>query len=147
MCMARRRTKRKTRRRKQGISIINLAETYMLTGVLTQTLFNVNPWTFVAGDYNAPSWGMSSGTQKIGLAELFQSAQGATTSKWGQQTSAGTPTMDVIAKNFKENWMAGIAGMVLIPIGFKFAKQLARPATSRANRLLNKSGIGSTVKL
>ena len=50
--MARRKTKQKrSRRKKQGVSIIGLAETAVLTSVVTQTLFNVNAYDF----FMAPS--------------------------------------------------------------------------------------------
>jgi len=43
--------------------------------------------------------------------------------------------------------MSGVSGMILIPLGFKFGKQIARPAISKTNRLLSRAGISSTVKV
>ena len=130
--MARRKAKRKTRRRKTGVSLVNLAETYMLTNVATQTLFNVNPWTFLVGD----STGMTAkGFQQLSIKEVFSAKQGS------------LPTTQVIQKNFSQNWMTGVAGMVLIPISFRIGKALARPAISKTNRLLGKVGISKTVKV
>jgi hypothetical protein len=135
--MVRRRTKRKTRRKKQGISVIGTAETYLLLNVATQTLFRTNPYQFIVGDASNM---YASGTSSMSLKELFRD----------NQHSSGADaytTMNVIKKNFKAQWLNGAIQMALIPMGFKFAKGLARPAISRTNRLLNKSGIGSTVKL
>lgn len=130
--MARRKAKRKTRRRKTGVSIINLAETYMLTNVATQTFFKTNPVTFLTGNISGMR---ASGLQQLSVRELFQPKQGS------------IATTAVIQKNLSENWMTGVAGMVLIPIGFKVGKALARPAISKANRLLGKVGISKTVKV
>ena len=49
--MARRKGRKMTRRRKkQGISLINAAETVMLANVATQTLFNTNAYEFIVGN-------------------------------------------------------------------------------------------------
>ena len=49
--MARRKTRRKApkRRQKRGINLVNTAELYMQTAVLTQGLGNCNPFTFLTG--------------------------------------------------------------------------------------------------
>jgi len=142
-CMARRRKKSKSRsRRKSGVSILGLAETYMLLNVGTQALFNASPVQFVMGDPGA-SMGLT-GVQNISLKELFKANQGS--SKPGSASSMYNTT-NIIKTNFEANWGTALAGMILIPIGFRLAKAVARPAISKTNRLLNKSGIGKTVKL
>ena len=147
--MVARRKKKTTRRnsRQKGVSLIGMAETYMLTGVVTNTLFNVNPVEFFMGSNN--EMGVVSGTNKIGIRELFSSVQGQTTTYLGGRayTTSGTSTTEVIKSNLKNNAVTGIMGMILIPLGFKAGKQLARPATSRINRLLGKAGVANTVKL
>ncbi len=145
--MARRKSRRKTRRRsKQGISIVNTAETIMLANVATQTLFGTNAWNFLVGNQADMS---ASGIYSISLKELFQQNQASYTSRamGGGTTTSVVSTMDVVKRNLSENWMTGAAQMVLIPLGFKFGKQIARPAISRTNRLLKKAGISSTVKV
>lgn len=119
----------------------------MLTGVVTNTLFNVNPVEFFMGSNN--QLGTVAGTNKIGIRELFSSMQGQTTLYLGGQAyqQSGTATTEVIKSNLKANAVSGIMGMILIPLGFRAGKQLARPATSRINRLLGKAGVANTVKL
>jgi len=131
--MARRKTKRKTRRRKTGVSIIGLAETYLLTNVATQTFFNANPVTFLVGNTSS---GVAAGSAAISVKEIASSF-GSGSNVINRQ----------IMKNMNSNWMKGIAGMVLIPIGFRVGKALARPAISKANRLLGKVGVSKTVKV
>lgn len=145
--MAARRKRRTTRRRKKsGISILGVAETYMLMSVATKTLFNVDAATFVVGERNAPAFGLAAGTNKIGLRELFRMDQYPTNT--GKQVMGNPkPTLEVIQENLKANAFTGIAGMFLIPLGFRAGKALARPAISRTNRLLGKAGIASTIKV
>jgi hypothetical protein len=131
--MARRKAKRKTRRRKTGISVLGVAETYMLANVATQTFFNTNPFTFVTGD--TPGTMNARGITSISMMELFKPKQGA------------LPTTKVLGKNLNDNWMKGVAGMILVPLAFRVGKQIAAPAISRTNRLLGKVGIAKTVKV
>tara|TARA_Y100001938_G_scaffold15714_1_gene19374 strand:+ start:486 stop:941 length:456 start_codon:yes stop_codon:yes gene_type:complete len=149
-----RRAKRKTRRRrKQGVSILGLAETYMLTSVATKTLFNVDALEFVLGNPSNPKgvWGYTQGPNKIGLRELFSMKQytsvTGTAKNYSLQGGASYPTTKIIKENLQENAASGIAGMILIPLGFRLGKNLARPAITRANKLLNDVGIGRTIKV
>ena len=138
--MVKRRTKKKTRRsRLKGVSALGLAETYMLTNVATQTFFRTNPVTFLMGNQSTPFRG-ADGTAAISLFELLKT----------NQHSSGASQYDttaLIKKNFSQQWTSGLMSMVLIPIGFKMGRAIAKPAISRANRLLGKSGIGNTVKV
>lgn len=138
--MARRGSSKKTTRRtrrKSGVSVIGLAETYVLTNVMTQAMFRTTPIQFLMG-------GNLSGSGIITLGELMNpkgrfydnpdlpGVQGATY---------------YIQQNLKAQGGKAVANMILIPIAFKLGKSLARPAITRTNRLLSKTGIGSTVKL
>ena len=129
--------KKKRSSRKQGVSLIGLAETFALMNVVTQTMFKTNPVQFFTGDNAAMT---AAGTANISLRELFRANQHSS----GSDTYS---TMNVIKRNVEQQWVNGAIQMVLIPVGFKLAKGIARPAISRTNRLLNKSGVGSTVKL
>jgi len=133
--MAKRKGKKRTRRRKTGVSLLGLAETFALANVATQTLFKSNPVTFIAGNTRG---GTASGADSLSIMEIF-----------GQLSSANTSSfpMKIIRKNLAANWVTGVAGMVLIPIGFRVGKALARPAISKTNRLLGKVGISKTVKV
>jgi len=145
--MARRKGRKMTRRRKkQGISLINAAETVMLANVATQTLFNTNAYEFIVGNQSGMR---ASGVNAISLRELFQANQATYTTKvmGGGTQTVNVGTFGVVKDNLAANWMTGVAGMILIPLGFKFGKQIARPAISKTNRLLSKAGISSTVKV
>ncbi len=147
--MARRKGKKMTRRRrKSGISLLNVAETVALSNVATQTLFNVNAYDFIVGGSNFGAG------NAITLRELFNPNQTTqairqTGSSMRPQTytaNAG-PTMGLIQANLRENWLMGATGMVTIPLIFRISKQLGRPAISKINALLRKAGVASTVKV
>lgn len=146
--MARRKPKQKrSRRKKSGVSIIGLAETAVLTSVVTQTLFNVNAYDFFMAP-TAPGGNamtirelLSTSGQATGM-ESYKGAYGKTYQRQGY-----SPTIDLVVENLKANWVMGGLQMVLIPAAFKAGKTIARPAISRANRLLGKANISSTVKV
>ena len=127
--MARRKAK-KTRRRKSGVSLLNVAETYALTNVATQTFFNTNPYTFLVGDRTNRA---ASGRSAISVKELFG--------------SNSATNVKQVQTNMANNWMMGVGGMILIPLFFRVGKAVARPAISKANRMLGKVGISKTVKV
>jgi hypothetical protein len=137
--MAKRRTskKRRTSRKKQGVSILGIAETVMLLNVASQAAFNTTAYQFLTEKSVASS-------NNITLSELINP-----NTNWYQQSGvAGVEGPSYyIMNNIKTNWMGAAGMMIAIPLGFKFAKQLGKPAISRTNRLLNKAGVGSTVKL
>jgi hypothetical protein len=152
--MARRRGRARTtrRRRKQGISILGVAETVALSNVATQTLFNTNAWEFLTATHTTA--GTYSRANVITLKELMNPEQltGYTSSQnpqTGRIQTTGTyaSTYSIVQENLKENWMNGAISMVTIPLAFKFGKALARPAISKVNRLLTKAGVSSTVKV
>ena len=137
--MAKRRQskKRRTSRKKQGVSLLGVAETVMLLNVASEAAFNTSAYQFIAGN-SAP------GSATITLKELISPAGRFTDNP--NITGVQGPS-HYIMSNLKKNWLGAAGMMIVIPLGFKFGKQLARPALTRTNRLLNKSGIGSTVKL
>ena len=144
--MARRRsTKKTTRRRKSGVSIIGMAETFALLNVATQTMFNTSPVGFLTavdrqGSTGDRFYGYGYGQNVITLRELIENP-------FKPQSMGTKGQLALVGDNLKNNGVMGAVQMALIPVAFRFGKQLAKPAISRTNRLLNKAGIGSTVKL
>jgi hypothetical protein len=146
--MARRRTKKTTRRRrKSGISILGLAETVALSNVATQTLFNVNAYDFIVG--SGTNFGRG---DQLTLRELMNPTQvtGYTQVNVGnriQNREQTAGTMSLIQANLKENWMTGATGMIVVPLAFKLGKKLSSPAINKINKVLRQAGIASTIKV
>jgi len=136
----RRQTKKKSTRKKSGVSVLGIAETVMLLNVASQAAFNTSAYNFLLGGTGAAA----SGSTSITLKELINPKDRFT----DQPTIAGVQGASYyIMRNLKENWMGAAGMMIAIPLGFKMGRVLGKVAISRSNRLLNKSGIGSTVKL
>jgi len=136
--MAKKRGKAKRRsRKKTGVSILGVAETVMLMNVATQAAFNTSAWQFLTSKGE-------SGSYAITLQELIN-PKGRF---YDNPTTAGVegPSHFIMA-NLKKNWVGAAGMMIAIPIGFRFGKQLAKPAISRTNRLLTKAKVSQTVKL
>lgn len=146
--MARRRmTKKTTRRKKQGISVISLAETFALANVATQAMFNTTPIGFLTGvnregQAEGGFYGYGWGQRVITLRELIENPFSPQVTAGGKQSQ-----LSLVGSNLKQNGLEAAVKMAIIPVVFRLGKNLARPAISRTNRLLNKTGIGSTVKL
>lgn len=139
------RKKKTTRRRKkQGISLLGVAETYMLVNVATQTLFDMNPYGFLVGKYSTGYGSLAnprtaSGITRISLKELIENE--------AMPSAGGRNQWEQVQENLKNNWLKGAIAMVTVPLAFRMGKALARPAINRTNRLLMKSGVGRTVKV
>ena len=144
-----RRSKKKTTRRSKsnGVSLIGAAETFMLLNVASNAMFRNNIIGFLSG----PTSGAASGTYSITLRELMGQYGSAQEGRVYGPTAAGNNHAQTFASaigyNLKQNWLSAAGQMILIPIGFRLGKSLAKPAISRTNRLLSKGGIAKTVKL
>ena len=137
--MAKKRGKAKRRsRRKTGVSVLGVAETIMLLNVATQAAFNTGVWTFLTSKAEPNSHVITLGELINPKGRFFNNPKLP-----GSEDGASF----YIMKNLKENWVAAAGKMIVIPIGFRFGKQLAKPAISRANRLLTKGKIAQTVKI
>jgi len=154
--MARKRKMKTRRRRKQGISLLGLAETVALTNVVTQTAFNVNPVEFLTAKHGQIGGRAFYGTgSQITLRELFSPTQVTGGQRGNPQAgqmqggivAATANTTDIVMNNLKENALSGVLGMITVPLTFKLIKNFGRPAISKINATLRKAGIASTVKV
>jgi hypothetical protein len=160
--MARRKTRgRKTRRRsKSGINLINAAELYITTGVLTQAAFGVDPLSFVTGrtsgfgsSYNGsqPEYQMnmyrpSNDGTMITLPELLGvDSQGAIV-PFGGFGGALVPQMQSNVAAYGGLGKVAI-NTVLIKAGFTVAKKLTSKQRSATNKGLKMLGLKGTVSV
>lgn len=134
-----RRVSRKTTRtrRKSGMSVIGLAETYLLTNVMTQAMFRTNPVQFLTA-------GNLDGSGYITMRELLNPR-----GRFYDRPDLGgvQGASYYIGENLKAQGGKAIVQMIAIPLMFKIGRKLGQPAITRTNKLLKDVGIGSTVKL
>ena len=154
MSMAKRRNSKtkRSRSRKSAISLIGLVETYMLLNVATRTLFNNDPVNFIMGKDGGQGSGKMAGSSSttLNIKEMFgqggYQGYGIHTGTALQGGYAATP-LGVMGHNLRNNWVSGAAGMILIPMAFRFGKKLMAPAVNRSNALLRKAVGKNTIKL
>ena len=78
---------------------------------------------------------MGAGSQGSGVSANYASAIG------------GGSALDMIAYNFKENWLEATISSTMTGIGFMAAKKLTRRPRSMANKMLKQLGVGTMVRL
>jgi len=124
--MARRRTKRKTRRR-MGFSIINAAESLAYANIMTQGLFNANVAEFVFGSKVVP--GGVQGGMGLGVVGGYGG------SAYGIAELINDPNLfSNVAANAQSNaWPMAIQAAT-VGIGFRLFKRLLRRPISNVNR-------------
>ena len=140
--MVKRRGKKKPTRRSKtkGVSIIGLAETYLLANAVTMAMFRTNPIQFAIG---APA----AGSVTITARELFNPAGRF----YDRPDTAGVQgPLYYIGQNLKREKGGAFTAMVqlvTIPLLFKLGKNLTKAPVNRTNKLLGDVGIANTIKL
>ena len=138
--MARR--KKSRRRRDNSIKLLNVAEAYAYTDIMSRGILGASPWEAITG-------GSSVGTTKV-----YDSAFGT------QMVSTGVgsevtlteilqhPDMafSAMQSNAMANWQAMVIGSLGVSIGFKLGKKLMRRPIANVNRNIFKP-LGIGVKL
>ena len=59
----------------------------------------------------------------------------------------GGSALDMIAYNFRENWIEATIQSTLLGVGFGVAKKLTRKPRGMANKMLKQLGMGDVVRL
>jgi hypothetical protein len=144
MIMARRKTRRTTRRTPKTFNLASLAESALIANAVTQGFFNANLQEFISqspGQMN-----------QITARELLSGITGGSygtqgtirTSKIGggyQVSAVGMPFADQVRENLSNNGVAMVGSLIVIPAGFKVFNRLTRKPRSTLNKALKMSGL------
>ena len=153
MSMARRRTKRKTRRSPQKTNLLNVAQSVILGNAVTEGLFNTNMFEFVTGRINgAYTPGSMAQSTQITLPELLGAGMGSSEvirqGTFGPITSsaAGYGGVhgnfgDVVKANIQANGVQMMTTLVAVPIAFKVVSKLASKPRREFNKLARTVGL------
>ena len=146
--MAARRTRRKSttrRRSKQGINILNAAQSYVVASAATKAMFGVELVPFLTEGWLSNKTTATDNSWELSLQELFnRTVQGGTGAMGGNWNTGGIPM--AIKHNLRNNTGA-IATMIFAPIAFKAGKALTSKPRRDANKLLKMAGLSSVVKV
>lgn len=144
--MARRRTRKKTRRSSpKTINAARVLESALIANAVTQGFFNTTIGDFA---FSKDAMGMN----QITARELFSGLSGGS---FGTQTSVsvkqlgGTTAVrqtgasfgQTVQNNLSNNGGQMVASLILIPAGFKVFSKLTTKPRSMANRALKMSGL------
>ena len=144
-----RRTRRKPaprRRTKQGVNLINAAQSYVVASATTKALFGVELMPFLTEGWLTPQ---SDATNNSWELSLFELGRGMLGGGFGQSAAYGSGAAGVLKAmkyNLKQNPQA-VATLVIAPAAFKVAKKLTAKPRRDANRLLKMTGLNTVVKV
>jgi len=148
------RAKTGTRRRSRGFNVINAAELYLTTDVLTRNFMGTNPIGFFTGqEYgqigttggqagisrptSVMGYGYRPGATSVTLPELLGI---------GSAPIGGVNGLDQITRNFKANAIPALVQYAGVKIGFRVGKKLLSKQRSFINnQILKPLGMKSTV--
>jgi len=158
--MAARKSRRKTtrRRRKQGINLVNTAQSLIIANAATKALFGLDAVQFAAGGWLLPNSGGGTlgsagpgNSWGITAKELLQGFTG--TGKGFGQSGSGPWTNDMaglrhaVKNNLSYHGGQAIATMIAVPIAFTVGKKLTAKPRRDANKLLKMAGLSTVVKV
>jgi len=139
-------SKKKRSRRDTAIKLLDVAEAYVYTGIITQNVALTNPVNFVMGEGDISQAGST-----YNLASY--SAGTNTSDSWGivpvtVRDIAKNPTLafDAMAINVKNNGLKMIGQTILTRFGFRIFKRALRQPKNMINRTIFKP-LGMGVKL
>ena len=140
--------KAKTRRRRsRGISLLNLAETYLYANVLTQGAMNGTPLSVITGVDDVPS--SATNTTSI-YNSAFNDNYGS--NSWASPISLRdlinhpNASLAAIQGNVARNVIPMVVQSAMIGVSFKLGKRLLRKPLNATNRGL-KMALGAGIKL
>ena len=166
MARGRRRKQTRSRRAKPMIKVSQAAETLMGMNLITQNLMGGNALQVLLGDLNAQAGsgaiGQLMGPQPnvITVKEILTGTMNTmgpsvttygTPGSKGQTTTSivasGTSPLDAIAQNFQTNVGNIIVGGVLQTAGWRIFNKVTAKSKRRANAMIRRAGLGSTIQL
>jgi len=141
--MARRRTRRKTarRRRSTGINLLNAAEMYLSSAVLTQNFAGTNPLSFLTGvEYGQTGMtgGVKGGRPVMGYGYMPSAASVTIPELMGAGSATLGQGIQTLQDNFKANWVNAAIGTIGVKVGFKIAKKITSKQRSFINNKILK---------
>lgn len=147
--MATRSRKRKSsprRRTKQGVNIINVAQSYVVASATTKALFGTDLLPWLTEGWLTPTTDATNNSWELSAYEL---GRGMLTGSFGQSASFGNNAagvMKAVKMNLKNNPQA-VATLLVAPAAFNVAKKLTARPRRDANKLLKMAGLNTVVKV
>lgn len=144
-----RKTTRTTRRRKKSVNLLNAAELYVQSSILTQGMFNASPLQFITGrtavhagvhPVGAPSYfprttdSIITLPELIGLDPTMQSGSGSSM-KLSKKSFTADPSAALAT--ITANARANAGQMIMQTVGTRAFFAILKRATGKQRRMLN----------
>lgn len=152
--MAARRSRKsapRRRRSKQGVNLINAAQSYIVASAATQAFFGTQlapflteGWLVKRGPATDNSWEMSAAEIVTGL---LGGGFGTYTGGSSPYTGGTGDILLAVKRNLKTNGAKAVGVAIGAPIAFKLAKDLTKGPRRDANKLLKMAGLNTVVKV
>jgi len=151
--MAARKSRKPARRRrsKQGVNVLNVAQSYIVASAATQAFFGTPLMPFLTEGWLTSKGPATDNSWEMSAAEIVQGLLGG---GFGTYTGGNSPYSgglgDVgtaVKRNLKMNGAKAVGVMVAAPIAFKIAKDFTKAPRRDANKLLRMAGLSSVVKV
>ena len=140
--MARRRMKKKTtRRRKMGVNVLDVAQSYVVASSATKAFFGMNLAPFLTEGWLTPKTSLSDNSWEISLAEMAKGIMGGNYGVMAGKTVGGQ-----IKYNLQRN-SGALATMIVAPVAFKLATNITAKPRRDANKLLKMAGLNQVVRV
>ena len=138
--MARRKSRKTSKPRrskaKGAINVLNVAQTYLQTGIITRAAFRTNPIEFLTGQQTSIVSGMK-----------FQQS----TQTWVNYSTgvAGETAWDAIRENVSLNggWITPVVQTAVLNVGFTVGKKLMRKQLGLTRKALKMANLDGMVKV
>ena len=139
--MARR--KKSRRRRDTSIKLLNVAEAYAYTDIMSRGILGASPWEAITGGSSVGS--MKAYDAGLGLTSMVSTGVGSevTLTEILQHPDMAFSAMQ---SNAMSNWQAMIISSFGVSVGFKLGKRLLRAPIRNVNKNIFKN-LGIGVKL
>ena len=122
------------RRRKPKVNLLNVAQTVVLSNILTENAFGLNLVDFITSDEKS-AYGGKTSASRITLKELA-------TRGWKKHYGVSENEYQLAWNNIKKNWMGLAGGFIGVPIAFQVGKKLLRKQIlNPLNRGLKMTGL------
>jgi transcription elongation factor len=149
---ARRKGRKMTRRRtKQGINVVNVAQSYIVASAATQALFGTNLAAFATQGWltpKTPAAQMGAGNSwSLSAAELVQGMLGQGFGFGQEFMSSGGGLQSAIMTNLRANGARSLGVIIAAPIAFNIGKKLTAAPRRDINKFLKFGNLKSVVKV
>jgi len=161
--MAARKGRKKTqrRRKKQGLNLVNTAQSYIVASAATRALFGTDLASFAtqgwlttktAGQSSAnmsasgagSSWSISASELVMGMFGQGFGQSGNVSQGW---TNDGRGLSNAIKLNLQRNGARSLGTIIAVPIAFTIGKKLTAAPRRDINKFLKMGNLSSVVKV